>query len=65
MIVAILFDDGSLVPACLLEAERAFRLAGRKDDAAKAADELRRRYPNSTWVRQLGEGESGKPGTPR
>jgi TolA-binding protein len=65
MSVAILFDDGSLVPACLLEAERAFRLAGRKDDAAKAADELRRRYPNSTWVRQLGEGESGKPGTPR
>jgi tetratricopeptide (TPR) repeat protein len=65
MSVAILFDDGSLVPNCLLEAERAFRKAGRKDDAAKAADELRRRFPNSAWVRQLGEAEGGSAGIPR
>ena len=59
MSVAILFDDGSLVPTCLLEAERAFRMAGRKDDAAKAAEELKRRYPNSAWVKQLNETGTG------
>jgi len=65
MSVAILFDDGSLVPNCLLQAERAFRAAGRNDDAAKAAAELRRRYPNSAWVKQLAEPENANTGTPR
>ena len=45
MSVAILYDDDTLVPACLRGAVEAFRAAGMTNEAAQAAEELVRRTP--------------------
>jgi TolA-binding protein len=50
--VAVLFDDAVLAPECLYEAAEAFRLSGRKADAAKVTDELLERYPQSDWAKK-------------
>ncbi|MFC1496962.1 tetratricopeptide repeat protein [Verrucomicrobiota bacterium] len=51
MSVAILFDDAEIVPECLYKASNVLKKAGRKEDARKALEELRERYPKSKWVR--------------
>lgn len=50
MSVAVLYDDAELVPESLYEAARALQQQGRPDDAQRAVDELRQRYPNSPWM---------------
>jgi TolA-binding protein len=53
MSVAVLFDDTQIVPESLYEAARSFREAGKPLESSKAAEELRQRFPNSTWVRKM------------
>jgi TolA-binding protein len=53
MSVAVLFDDTRIVPESLYEAVRSFREAGKPLESTKAAEELRQRFPNSTWVRKI------------
>lgn len=53
MSVAILFDDAQLVPESLYEAARSFREAGKHLESAKAAEELRQRFPNSAWIKKI------------
>ena len=52
MSVAILYDDETIVPECLYEAAAAFRKLGKKEDALKAAQELRSRYAASPWTKR-------------
>lgn len=51
--VAILFDDGQLVPECLYEASVEYRLAGRTNESAKAVLELKQRFPGTEWLQKL------------
>lgn len=53
MSVAVLFDDAQLVPESLYEAARAFREAGKHLESSKAVEELRQRFPNSTWIARI------------
>ena len=57
MSVAVLFDDAELVPECLYLACEAFTESGDAGAAAKAAAELRTRYPDSAWTGKLPAGE--------
>lgn len=52
--MAVLYDDPERSPAALHAASEAFDKAGRADDAARAREELRRRYPE-TAARILSE----------
>ncbi|OGW91935.1 MAG: hypothetical protein A3D28_00245 [Omnitrophica bacterium RIFCSPHIGHO2_02_FULL_63_14] len=52
MLVAILFEDDRIVPQALHEAVQAFGKAGQTENAAKAAQELNTRYPDSEWAKK-------------
>jgi TolA-binding protein len=56
MSVAVLYDDPELVPECLYEAVQAFRTLKRSSDAVKAAKELIKRYPDSSYADKLNAG---------
>jgi tetratricopeptide (TPR) repeat protein len=56
MSVAILYDDAELVPECLYEAVQAFRSLRQNDSAVKAANELKERYPGSSYAGKLSDG---------
>ncbi len=51
--VAILFDDGQLVPECLYEAAVEYKLAGLTNESTRAALELKQRFPGSGWLQKL------------
>jgi hypothetical protein len=51
--VAILFDDGQLVPECLYEAAVEYKLAGLTNESSRAALELKQRFPGSGWLQKL------------
>jgi TolA-binding protein len=53
MLVAILYDDSKYVPLSLYKAGECFTGIGRFDDARKAFDELKSRYPESEWTRKI------------
>ena len=55
MSVAVLFDDPEWTPASLYRAGRLYGQIGRKPEQAAAWTELRRRYPESPYIRQAGE----------
>lgn len=52
MSVAVLFEDPELTPECLARAAAAFGRAGQPAEQQKAVEELKRRYPESSWARQ-------------
>ena len=51
MSIAVLYDDEELTPQALRLAQEAFEKAGQSTDAAKAADELKTRFPNYTTAK--------------
>lgn len=53
--VGILFDDPELTPHALFRAVEGFSALRRHADRQSAAEELRRRYPESPWTRKLQE----------
>jgi TolA-binding protein len=48
MSVAVLYDDDAITPEALRQAAEAFEKAGKPAEAAKAAEELKSRFPNHT-----------------
>ena len=46
MSVAVLYDDSDITPQALQQAAEAFEKAGEHDESAKAADELKSRFPD-------------------
>ncbi len=53
MSVAILYDHDELVPESLYRSAVAYNNLGRKDERNKAAQELKERYPESSWMRKV------------
>ncbi len=53
MSVAILFDDSELSPHSLYRAGEMFGLAGRAEEQARAWSELKARYPDSGFAKQM------------
>ncbi|MBE7219126.1 MAG: tetratricopeptide repeat protein [Caulobacteraceae bacterium] len=51
--IAVLYDDKDITPVALSRAAEAFDKAGRPDDAKKANDELRAKYPTYTAEQAL------------
>jgi TolA-binding protein len=64
MSVAILFDDAQLVPESLYEAARCFKESGKHAESAKALDELRKRFPNSDWIKKIDQPGQEEPRRP-
>lgn len=52
MLVAILYDDPKYVPPSLYKASECFLKLNQTDEATKAMQELRSRYPNSEWAKK-------------
>ena len=46
MSVAVLYDDAEVTPQALQLAAEAFTKAGQPDEATKASDELKSRFPD-------------------
>ena len=57
MSVAVLFDDPEWTPNSLFRAGQMFGKAGKKAEQASAWDELKRRYPDSGFAKQV-EGQT-------
>ena len=53
MSVAVLYDDAELVPRCLYEAVTVLDAAGKTEDAARVAEELKERFPESDLLKKL------------
>ena len=53
MSVAVLFDDPEWTPNSLFRAGQQFGQAGKKAEQASAWDELKRRYPDSGFAKQV------------
>jgi len=53
MLVAIFYDDPRYTPVSLYKAGECFSKLNNVDEAQKAFDELRNRYPKSAWVKKL------------
>ncbi len=51
--IAVLYDDKDITPVALARAAEAFDKAGRPDDARKASEELKAKYPTYTEERAL------------
>ena len=51
--IAVLYDDKDITPHALARAAEAFGKAGRPDDAKKANDELKAKYPTYTENRTM------------
>jgi TolA-binding protein len=51
--VSILFDDAELTPHALYEAVGLLEALGRRSDRARAAAELKARFPESPWTAKL------------
>jgi len=51
--IAVLYDDKDITPQALTRAAEAFDKAGRPDDAKKANDELKAKYPTYTDGRPM------------
>lgn len=64
MSVAILYDDDELVPPSLYKAAAAFRRMGRAEEAEKALQELRERYPESSWAVRPAQDAGDTPAQP-
>jgi TolA-binding protein len=47
MTAAVLYDDPEITPKALAKAANAYQKAGNQTEAAKTADELRKRFPNA------------------
>jgi TolA-binding protein len=56
MSVAVLYEDAEITPQALRRAAEAFEKAGRPEEAARAAEELKTRFPNSTAQTRQGSG---------
>ncbi len=51
--IAVLYDDKDITPQALARAAEAFDKAGKPDDAKKASEELRAKYPTYTESRAM------------
>ena len=51
--IAVLYDDRDISPVALSRAAEAFDKAGKPDDAKKASDELKTKYPTYTGSRTM------------
>ncbi len=53
MLVAVLYDDDRYCPLALYKAGECFSAMGKQENAAKAWNELKNRYPGSEWAKKV------------
>lgn len=60
MMVAVLYDDDKYCPIALYKAGECFQKLGQPEEAQKAFEELKTRYPQSEWAQKLSTQEGGQ-----
>lgn len=56
MMVAVLYDDANYSPEALYHAGQCFQKLVQNDEAQKAFEELKTRYPKSEWAKKIAPG---------